>query len=104
MTQWWMIGGMMLLTLATRASFLVFGQHMRFPPRLQRALHYVPVAVLSALIAPMALAPAGSLAIGPGNPYLVGTLVAGATAALSRKTLPAILLSFAVYGAMRYFV
>ncbi|MGL1334906.1 AzlD domain-containing protein, partial [Vibrio parahaemolyticus] len=50
---------MLAATLLIRASFLVFGQRLAFPDWLNRALHYVPAAVLSALVAPMALAPAG---------------------------------------------
>jgi branched-subunit amino acid transport protein len=74
-----------------------------FPPWLARALHYVPVAVLSALVVPMALAPGGSIALPWQNPYLIGTVCAGALAWYSGRTLPALLASFALFGALRYF-
>ncbi|MBS1154696.1 MAG: AzlD protein [Proteobacteria bacterium] len=103
MNHWLVILGMALATLPVRASFLVFGHRLVFPPLLHRALHYVPAAVLTALIVPMALAPKGEVDISLGNAYLIGTLVAGVVAFASRKTLLAIVVSFAVYGALRYF-
>ncbi|SFN32773.1 Branched-chain amino acid transport protein [Formivibrio citricus] len=101
MKYWLVIFGMAAATFPIRASFLVFGNRLDFPPLVRRALHYVPAAVLSALIVPMALMPKGSLALAPDNPYLVGTLVAGVVAFATRKTLLAIVASFVVYGMMR---
>ncbi|OHX13511.1 branched-chain amino acid transporter [Chromobacterium sphagni] len=96
------IAGMLAATLAIRASFLVFGHKLAFPAWLNRALHYVPAAVLSALVVPLALAPAGHIDASPTNPYLAGTIVAIIVAWKSGKTLLAILVSFAVYGLMRW--
>lgn len=62
----------------------------------------MPAAVLSALVAPMALAPAGSIDLSWHNAYLVGTIVAIAVAWKNGKTLLAIVVSFAVYGALRW--
>lgn len=92
-----LILGMALITFVTRASFLVFGQQLQFPELVRRGLRYVPVAVLTALIVPMALAPKGELWLSLGNPYLIGTVVAAGVAYLTRKTLLAIVVSFAVY-------
>ena len=100
--HWAAIAGMLAATLAVRASFLVFGQRLAFPGWLNRALHYVPAAVLSALVAPMALAPAGVIDLSWHNAYLVGTLVAIAVAWKNGKTLLAIVVSFAAYGALRW--
>jgi branched-subunit amino acid transport protein len=97
MSPLWLILGMTAITFAIRASFLVFGQHLQFPELVRRALFYVPVAVLPALIAPMALAPKGTIWFSAANPYLVGTLVAAAVALKTRKTLLAIVVSFVVY-------
>lgn len=102
MKHWLVILGMAAATFPVRASFLVFGNRLDFPPLIRRALHYVPAAVLSALIVPMALTPKGILDLGPDNPYLIGTLVAGAVAFATRKTMLAIVASFAVYGMMRF--
>ncbi|ATP30530.1 branched-chain amino acid transporter [Chromobacterium violaceum] len=100
--HWAAIAGMLAATLAVRASFLIFGQRLAFPGWLNRALHYVPAAVLSALVVPMALAPAGAIDLSWHNAYLVGTIVAIAVAWKNGKTLLAIVVSFAVYGALRW--
>lgn len=97
MTTFWMLAGMAVLTFLIRASFLVFGRGLRFPAWLHEALHYVPPAVLSALVVPMALAPRGTLDIGWDNAYLAGTLAAGLVALRSRHTLLAIVAGFVVY-------
>lgn len=64
-------------TYAIRVSFIaLFGRLDDIPPRVQRALRYVPAAVLAALVAPALVTTqpdAGGLAI--------GRLVAGAVAA-----------------------
>ncbi|RXZ44438.1 AzlD domain-containing protein [Crenobacter cavernae] len=97
----WLIAGMAAITFLIRASFLVFGQKLQFPAGVKRALYYVPVAVLPALVVPMALLPRGDWWLTPANPYLIGTLVAAAVAIKTRKTLLAIMVSFAVYLAWR---
>lgn len=98
---WIAILGMALATFPTRASFLVFGHGLRFPPALVRALGYVPVAVLTAIVVPEALAPGGVANLSPSNPYLVGTLVAGLIAWKTGRTLLAVLVSFGVFALMR---
>lgn len=100
---WAAILGMLVATYAARASFLVFGHALRFPPALVQALGHVPVAVLAAIVVPEAIAPGGQLDLSPSNPYLVGTLVAGAIAWKSGRTLLAVVVSFAVFGVLRYF-
>lgn len=99
---WLIILGMIVATLSVRASFLVFGQHLKFPDWAHRALRYVPASVLPALIVPMAIAPEGTLWLSPLNPYLVGTVVAALVAYATKRTLTAILISFVVYGLMRW--
>jgi branched-subunit amino acid transport protein len=96
--------GMVVVTYGIRLSFLVFGHRMAFPGWLERALRYVPAAVLTALIVPMALAPQGSIDVSLHNAYLPGTVAAVAVALWSRQTLAAILAGFVVYGLWRWLV
>ncbi|MFC3626609.1 AzlD domain-containing protein [Vogesella amnigena] len=93
------IAGMVVVTYGIRLSFLVFGHRLAFPHWLERSLRYVPAAVLTALIVPMALAPQGEIALTLSNAYLPGTLAAGALAFFTRRTLLAIIGGFVVYGA-----
>ena len=99
---WAAILGMFAATYVTRASFIVFGQKLRFPPAVVQALGHVPVAVLTAIVVPEAIAPGGSVDLSLSNPYLVGTLIAGLVAWKSRSILAAVLVSFLVFGAMRW--
>ena len=68
--------GMALVTFLTRYTMIALFGH-GLSPRLQRWLNYVPAAVLSALIAPAALAPQGKIQFGlPVVSLLVGCLAA----------------------------
>jgi branched-subunit amino acid transport protein len=60
------------------------------PPFLQRALRFVPPAVLSALILPELLLPGGSPALSPANPRLLAGLLAALVVWRSRNALLAI--------------
>ena len=94
--------GMVVVTYGIRLSFLVFGHGVSFPSWLERALRYVPAAVLTALIVPMAMAPQGTVDLSEANAYLPGAIVAAAVAFFSRQTLTAIVSGFVVYGAWRW--
>jgi branched-subunit amino acid transport protein len=98
------LAGMVLVTYGIRLSFLVFGHSVKFPRWLERALRYVPAAVLTALIAPMALAPQGAMDVSLHNAYLPGAVAAIAVALWTRQTLAAILAGFVVYGLWRWLV
>ena len=98
---WAIILGMFAVTFLVRASFLVFGHGLRFPPALIQALGHVPVAVLTAIVVPEAIAPGGQLDLSPLNPYLVGTLVAGLVAWKTGRMLMAVILSFLIFGLLR---
>jgi branched-subunit amino acid transport protein len=103
-TLWATIIGMFAATFLIRASFLVFGRSLRFPPAVVQALGHVPVAVLTAIIVPEAIAPGGQLDLMPTNPYLAGTVVAGLIAWKTGRTLTAVIVSFAVFGLLRWAV
>jgi branched-subunit amino acid transport protein len=104
-TEWALtLGGMVVVTYGIRLSFLVFGHSVKFPAWLERALRYVPAAVLTALIVPMALAPQGAIDLSLHNAYLPGAIAAVAVALWTRQTLAAILGGFVVYGLWRWLV
>ena len=65
-----------LLTLGIRLSFMLFMGKIRIVPMVQQALRFVPVAVLSALIAPALFLPSGSLNLTVGNSRLIAGIVA----------------------------
>lgn len=65
-----------LLTLGIRLSFMVFMGKIRVSPRTQQALRFVPVTVLSALIAPALFFPGGSLDVSLSNTRLIAGILA----------------------------
>lgn len=93
-----MILGMALITVLTKASFFLLGDRVQFPPSLQRALAFVPVTVLTALIVPMVLAPhEQGIELHWRNPQLVGALVAIAVCLRWRNQLLTIIVGLAAY-------
>ena len=75
-----MIIGMALINLAIRWPVYLFANHFRFPPIIERALAFVPVAVLTAIIVPTVLYPGDGtkLDLTWHNPALLASLVAAA--------------------------
>lgn len=53
LAYWLTLAGMAVVAFAFRASFLLLGESVTLPPRLRRALDYVPAAVLAALVVPV---------------------------------------------------
>ena len=71
-----LIAGMMLVTVLVRYPVLAIVGRIKLPERVFRALRFVPVAVLTAIIAPELLIRDGAPAFTLGNAYLCGGLVA----------------------------
>ena len=75
---WVIIAGGMLVTYATRLSFIALVPYERMPEFFRRCLRYVPPSVLAALILPELLRTTGQFDLSLGN----HRLWAGALAAL----------------------
>ena len=80
-----------LLTFATRLSFILLIGRGDMPAWLRRGLHYVPIAVLTAIIIPELLLHSGSLDLSLGNSRLLAGLLAIAVAFTTRSALLTIL-------------
>ena len=71
-----LIAGMALVTFATRYPILALVSKVDLPPSLLSALKFIPPAVLTAIILPTLLSPAGnSLDISYHNTHLVAGLI-----------------------------
>jgi branched-subunit amino acid transport protein len=99
---WLALGG--LLTFLTRLSFIALLGRIETPPRVARALRFVPPAILSAVIVPELVLRDGALALSPGNPRLVAGLAAVGVAWLTRNVLATIAVGMAVLWAMQAWV
>lgn len=90
MNIWLLIGAMALVTFLIRYSLLAFPS-LSFPPLVRQALHYVPTAVLTAIVVPGMLLPGGEhVELTLDNAYLLAGLVTIVIAALTRHLLATI--------------
>lgn len=90
--------GMAAVTFGIRYSFFILGDRVAFPAWARRALQYVPVAVLTAIVAPMVLLPDGThWQLTWRNAWLAGALVSGVMAWKRLPLLAAIAASMGVY-------
>lgn len=76
MNEFLLIAGMALATMATRIPVLWWLSLHPLSPAIARALKYVPLAVLSAIVTPVVLLSDGKLNIAANNASLVASLVA----------------------------
>ncbi len=100
-----LILGMMLVTFAARYPLMALSGRVKLPEVVERALAYVPVAVLTALCIPMVLKPGGGdwyLSI--SNPYLIASLVAIVVAWFTRHLLLTITVGMVCFFAIRLLV
>lgn len=72
-----LILGMMTVTFGVRYVPLLIVGRVELPDHVIRALRFVPVAVLTAIIVPAMLMPQGDIDLRPANAYLVAGIVAG---------------------------
>ena len=87
-----LVGG--LITFGMRFSFVWLLGRYEVPVTMRRALHYVPPAVLSAIVFPELFLPSGQLDLSLGNARLLAGLVAIAIAAWTKNSLLTILAGF----------
>lgn len=92
-----LIVGMMLVTYGVRYSVLAMSGRIPMPKRVQDALRFVPVAVLTALCTPILLKPEGVLFLSLDNSHLVAGVVAIVIAAFTRHLLLTIVLGMALF-------
>ena len=95
-----LLGG--LITFGIRFSFIYLFGRFQVPETLRRALHYVPPAVLSAIVFPELFMRDSGLYLSPENFRLLAGLAAVAVAWLSRNTLVTILAGMAVLFVLQW--
>ena len=98
---WSVILGLTLITVATRSAFLVLGERVALPSRLQHALRYAPACALMALIAPELLLIDGEVAVSFANPKLVAGVAAGAVVLTTRSMITAMTVGMLAFTALR---
>jgi branched-subunit amino acid transport protein len=92
-----LIFGMMVVTFGVRYPALAVVGRMQLPEPVVRALKYVPVAVLTAIVFPAALMPDGQVLLSLNNAYLIGAIVAVVISWRTKSLLWTIGISMAVF-------
>ncbi|MCG2787663.1 MAG: AzlD domain-containing protein [Anaerolineae bacterium] len=90
------------LTFLTRLSFIGLFHRWQTPDLIKRALRYVPVAALTAIIVPEMLMPDGVLNLHPFNPRLLAGLLAIFVAMRTRSVTWTIALGMAAFWLLRW--
>ncbi len=86
-----------LFTFATRFIFIALLERIKLPRNFQRALRFVPIAVLSAIIAPELGYTNNQLALIPTNPRLLAGIVATLVAYKTKSVIWTISAGMAVF-------
>ncbi len=97
-----LLGG--LLTFVIRFSFIYLFGKFHIPETMRRALHYVPPAVLSAIVFPELLLPNGSLNLSFSNYRLLAGLIAMLVAWWTKNILITILVGMIALFVLRFFL
>jgi branched-subunit amino acid transport protein len=98
-----LIAGMALVTFLARYPVLVLVGRMPLSPAVFAALRYVPAAVLTAIIVPAMLMPAGTLDASPANDHAVAGLASALIAWKTGNLLLTIVAGMAIFFLLRLF-
>lgn len=96
-----LIIGMAAVTYLTRIGLFGIARQVELHPMLRRALDYVPVSILGALVFPAVLAPAGHLESPLVNAYLWCAVITSAVLLVTRRGWLAIVVGVASMVALR---
>lgn len=94
------LGG--LITFGIRFSLIYLFGRIEVPETMRRALHYVPPAVLSALIFPELFTRSGELFVSFDNHRMLAGLIAVAVAWISKNTLITILAGMIAFFLLQF--
>jgi len=98
MNEWLLIIGMMAVTFTPRYLPIALAGRFRIHPLLRRALEFVPIAVLTAIISQASLIHNGELDLAFDNAYLYGLVAAIITAWISKNTSTTIIVGLVAYA------
>ncbi len=99
---WIALVGMAAVTIVTRALFLMAGERVTLPDRIQRALRYAPAAALAAIILPDFLTFEGHFTISPANDRMMAGIAATLFYLATRRMVGMIAVGMAVYTVLRF--
>lgn len=100
-----LIIGMALINLLIRYPVYLMADRFRFPPLIERALAFVPAAVLTAIIVPAVVFPTGAQAqLDWHNPFLLAAILTAIISYVTRNLLATIVIGMAAFLALRWWL
>jgi branched-subunit amino acid transport protein len=99
---WLVIIGLTLVTILMRSSFLMLGDHIPLPERLQHGLRYAPVCALIALVTPELFLAQGAFDLSITNPKLAAGLAAAVITLTTRSMIAAMAIGMLIFTALRF--
>ncbi len=98
---WLVIVGLTAVTVGTRSFFLVLGDRIPLPERVQHALRYAPACALVALIAPEVLLSKGEMVGSLTDPKLLSAAVAIGCMLVTRSMVVTMAVGMAAFTLLR---
>lgn len=98
---WITLIGLTAVTFITRGAFLVLGDRIPLPERVQHALRYAPACALAALVAPELLLQQGHVFLSFENFKLVGAAVAAAAMLATRNIIFTMVVGMLMFTLLR---
>ena len=104
MNEWLLIAAMTVLTFTPR--YLPFGLagKVKIPPILERALTFVPIAVLSSIITQSSLFSEGELALNLANHHLFAAMAAFVSALISKRLFLIVIVGLIAFLIAKWFM
>ncbi len=100
MNEWVLISGMAAVTFLPRYIPLALAGRVSLPDWMRQALEFVPVAVLTAIVAQVALVSGGEVNVQLANPQMWAAIAAALVALSGRGLLSVIAVGLLVYAAL----
>jgi branched-subunit amino acid transport protein len=101
MNEFLLIGGMFAVTILTRYPMMLLVSRIEVPAQVTRAFRYVPIAVLSAIIAPIIFVQDGQISIQFDNHFLLAALISAFISWRTRNLLLTIVFGMLVFILLR---
>jgi branched-subunit amino acid transport protein len=102
MNEVFLIAAMAAVTFIPRLLPFALASRLRLPKSIQQALSYVPIAILSVIIAQSIFYRNGALALHMDNPFLWSGLVAFITVLIQKRLFVTILMGLISYSILKF--
>ena len=104
MSEFWLILGMFVITFGIRFIMFAFAGKITFPIWIQQSLHFVPPAVLTAIIVPSVVMPSGEIDFSFDNVYLLAAVISIVISLVTKSLLKTIFFGMLVFLLLKVFI